>query len=750
MTFYAHTRKGQPESEWQTLLDHLTNTSTLAAQLGMDAGISELAQTAALLHDLGKYSQAFQRRLQGASIRVDHSTAGAQEIRNLFNKNQMQQWLSTLLAYCIAGHHAGLPDYGSITDTENEATLLARLKISTEDYRAYQSEIPVERLTLPQQLKIRPLKIEKEDFKRFSLAFLTRMVYSALVDADFIETETFVQGPKARGGYDSIETLCQRMDERLRYFDHATEPINQKRTETLRACIAKAKNRPGFFTLTIPTGGGKTLTSMAFALHHAREHNLKRIIYVIPFTSIIEQNAAVFKQYLGEQNVLEHHSNFDWEEYYKERERSHTSTHDDQTNQADNKLKLAAENWDIPIIVTTNVQFFESLYASRSSRCRKLHNIAKSVIIFDEAQMLPTGYLKPCLYAVAELVRNYGASAVFCTATQPALHHFLPGFEFQELAPNPNRLHHFYRRTKIQSAGRLNDEQLCNCMMAEKQVLCIVNTRRHAKGLFDLLNAACSGDVFHLSTLMCPEHRKLVLQEIRQRLKDGRPCRVISTQVMEAGIDVDFPIAYRALAGLDSIIQAAGRVNREGRDPQCKPVYVFEPDSDLAKRMPAFIAQTADVTRQILQQFGDDPASLESIAAYFDTLYNLHSPHAYDERQIMLHFEKGTDELDFDFRTAAERFHLIDHNTVPLIIAYDKRANQLLEALRNSPYPASFARKLQLYTISIYEQEMQALQSQAKVVTYANRYAVLADQSQYNPDSGLTIPKSGNGDAFFI
>jgi len=747
MTFYAHTRKDQPESEWQTLLDHLTNTSTLAAQLGMDAGISELAQTAALLHDLGKYSQAFQRRLKGASIRVDHSTAGAQEIRNLFNKNQMQQWLSTLLAYCIAGHHAGLPDYGSVTDTENEATLLARLKITPEDYSAYQTEIPVQQLTLPQRLKIRPLRIEQQEYTRFSLAFLTRMIYSALVDADFIETETFVQGPKQRGGYDSIEILCQRMDAYLSHFDHPTEPINQKRTETLRACIEKAKQKPGFFTLTIPTGGGKTLTSMAFALHHAREHNLKRIIYVIPFTSIIEQNAAVFKECLGEGNVLEHHSNFDWEQYG---ERIRSSASDNQTNQAENKLKLAAENWDIPIIVTTNVQFFESLYASRSSRCRKLHNLAKSVIIFDEAQMLPTGYLKPCLYAVAELVRNYGASAVFCTATQPALQHFLPGFEFQELAPNPKELYHFYRRTKIQSAGQLTDEQICNCMMSEEQVLCIVNTRRHAKGLFDLLSTACSGDVFHLSTLMCPEHRKSVLQEIRQRLKDGRPCRVISTQVMEAGIDVDFPIAYRALAGLDSVIQAAGRVNREGRDPQCRPVYVFEPDSELAKHMPAFIRQTADVTRQILQQFGDDPDSLDGITAYFNSLYNLQSPHAYDERQIMLHFEKGTNELDFDFRTAAERFHLIDHNTVPLIIAYDKRANQLLEALRNSPYPASFARKLQLYTISIYEQEMQALQSQAKVITYADRYAVLADQSQYNPESGLTIPKNGNGDAFFI
>ena len=747
MTFYAHTRKDQPTTEWQTLLAHLTNTSNLAAELGRDAGVSELAQTAAFLHDLGKYSAAFQQRLQGASIRVVHSTAGAQEARRLFCEGQMQQWLATLLAYCVAGHHAGLPDYGSVTDTENEGTLLARLKLNLQDYSAYQSEIPVERLTLPKRIKIRPLKIEKQDYTRFSLAFLTRMIYSALVDADFIETETFVQGTKPRGGYADIAELCKKLDLYLAQFDHPQNAINQKRTETLRACMAKADEKPGFFTLTVPTGGGKTLASLAFALHHALSHGLKRIIYVIPFTSIIEQNAAIFKLCLGEENVLEHHSNFDWEEH---RERIRASAPDDQTNQAENKLKLAAENWDIPIVVTTNVQFFESLYASRSSRCRKLHNIAKSVIIFDEAQMLPTGYLKPCLYAVAELVGNYGASAVFCTATQPALQHFLPGFEFRELAPHPHDLFYFYRRTQIQSVGRMNDEQLCDRMMTENQVLCIVNTRRHAKGLFDLLSQSCSGDVFHLSTLMCPEHRKSVLKEIRQRLKDGEPCRVISTQVMEAGIDVDFPVGYRSLAGLDSVIQAAGRVNREGRSAQPGQVYVFEPDSDLAKRMPAFIRQTADVTRQVLRDFSEDPASLDGIAAYFQSLYNLQGSHAYDERHILLHFEKGTDELDFDFRSAAERFHLIDHNTVPLIIVYDERANRLLEALRNSPYPASFARKLQLYTINIYEQEMQALQSQGKVLTYADRYAVLADLSQYNPDSGLTIPQSGQGDAFFI
>lgn len=353
--YFGHSREGVDKSEWQCLKDHLVNTANLAAGFGRDAGVAELARVAGLMHDIGKYSEAFQRRLEGSRHRVDHSTAGAREIVALF-KDPPQKIFAEILAYCIAGHHTGLPDYGSKADVEGDGTLLARLERSIlEDYSAYKTEIDPADWHLPERLPIRPIKNYKgKNTPEFSLSFLTRMVYSALVDADFQETEAYMhEGAKPRGGYASVDELCQIFNQFLQKFNNPVEELNRKRTETLEACIAKSSEKPGFFTLTVPTGGGKTFASMGFALNHAAAHGLKRIIYVIPFTSIIEQNAAEFKRCLGEENVLEHHANFDWEQ--KRNVSSELS--DDQTNGIYTKLKLAAENWDIPIVVTTNVQF---------------------------------------------------------------------------------------------------------------------------------------------------------------------------------------------------------------------------------------------------------------------------------------------------------------------------------------------------------------------------------------------------------
>jgi CRISPR-associated endonuclease/helicase Cas3 len=736
MVYYAHSKPDVAASEWQQLRDHLINTSDLAFELGRDAGVSELAQVAGWLHDIGKYSQAFQRRLEGSKRWVDHSSAGAQEIFNLFGQNPALKWPATILAYCIAGHHTGLLDYGSVIDVEGDGTLLARLdpeKTKLEDYSAYKTETDPATLTLKSRT-IKPIT----NHPGFSVSFLTRMVFSTLVDADWLETETYMNGGrKPRGEYESIEALTQRFNLFLQRFDNPQNAINQKRTETLKACISKAAEKQGIFTLTVPTGGGKTLASMAFALNHAVEHGLKRIIYVIPFTSIIEQNAAVFKECLGEENILEHHSNFDWEQ---KRE-----SPDDQTNSAMSKLRLAAENWDIPIVATTNVQFFESLFASKKSRCRKLHNLAKSVIIFDEAQMLPREYMKPCMLAVQELVQNYGASAVFCTATQPLLKQFLPDLlEFVELAPNPQALFDFYKRVQVKNTGKLPDAELLEQMNAQPQVLCIVNTRKHAKGLFDGL---AEEGRFHLSTLMCPVHRKQTFLTIRERLKNGDTCRVVSTQVMEAGIDVDFPVGYRALAGLDSVIQAAGRVNREGKMPVGE-IFVFEPETNFIKRTPIYIKQTADVARSILRDFSADPLSIRAINAYFETLYNLHDDkRGFDAKEILPCFEKSE---GFDFKTAAEKFKLIEDNTVAVIIPYNDIASKWVEELRYTPYPASTLRKLQSYTVNIYENEFQALNEKGVIEMVADNYAVLNDMSYYNARTGIDLPARDGGEAIFF
>ncbi len=734
--FYAHTRKDADKSEWQKLLVHLDGTAQKAAEMGKDAGIAELARIAGQIHDLGKYSLEFQRRLDGDKRRVDHATAGAQEIWKLYG--QTHKWPALMLAYAISGHHGGLPDYGSLTDVGGEGTLLARLdpqKTKLKDYSAYKSELDLSALTMP------ALALKRTQNPGFSCSFLTRMLFSTLVDADWLDTETFCEGERPRGGYDSIETLRAKLSAHLRQFENPTTDINRKRTETLNACRAKADSPQGIFTLTLPTGGGKTLASMAFALNHAAQHGLKRVIYVIPFTSIIEQNAEVFKDCLGAENVLEHHSNFDWEQVKR---RASAEGQDDETNIAEEKLKLAAENWDIPIVVTTNVQFFESLFASKKSRCRKLHNLAKSVIIFDEAQTLPREFMQPCMLAVQELVLNYGVSAVFCTATQPILKQFMPDMpEFAELVSNRQELFDFYKRVTVQQAGTLTDPEVLSRINGLNQALCIVNTRRHAKGLFDGL----TGDgKFHLSTLMCPAHRKEVLREVRERLKSGQTCRVVSTQVMEAGIDVDFPVGFRALAGLDSIIQAAGRVNREGKNPN-GDMFVFEPKTEFIKRTPTFIAQTGEAARNVLREFGADPTTRQAIEAYFNLLLVLSDKKAFDAKEILADLNR-TD--GFDFKTAAEKFKLIENNTVAVIIPYDDEVWKLIDRLAFTPYPTTILRKLQPYTVNIYEREFEDLNAQGAIEMAADAYAVLKGMSFYSQETGIILPASEGGAAIFF
>ena len=364
--------------------------------------------------------------------------------------------------------------------------------------------------------------------------------------------------------------------------------------------------------------------------------------------------------------------------------------------------------------------------------------------------MLPLHYLQPSLLAVQELVQNYGVSAVFCTATQPSLQRFFPAdIQFTELAPDPQKLFDFYRRVQVKNLGTQPDADIVEQLNAHAQALCIVNTRKHAKGLFAALEEE---DSFHLSTLMCPAHRSAVLREIRQRLVDGQPCRVVSTQVMEAGIDVDFPVGYRALAGLDSIIQAAGRVNREGKQPS-GDMFVFDPETEFIKHTPIFIEQTAAVAKSILREFGDDPVTIEAIEAYYNMLYTLHDEDAFDARHILQCLDKGGNRFDFEFATAAENFKLIEQNTVAVVIPFDSEARRLIEILKYTDYPTSTLRKLQIYTVNVYEREFLALQSKGMIQVIGEQYYVLDEswmEAYYHPKTGLLLPESGGGDAVFF
>lgn len=418
MNYIAHC-DGERE---QSILEHLQGTAEKAKDFAEVFEKGDWGYCCGMLHDIGKYSDKFQRRIRGEEIKVDHATAGARVCMELGG-------MYPFLEMCIAGHHAGLSDYGVSTDTGNSSTTLGRRKKKIEDFYAYKKEVKIP------ELKTSPVNVEKTKDLNFSLSMFTRMMYSCLVDADFLDTEEFMTEERSgRQQGQEIQVLLDKLEKYITEWlkNTETESVNGRRTEILKACLENGEREKGLFRLTVPTGGGKTVASLAFALRHAVKHHMKRIIYVIPYTSIIEQNAAVFRRILGDENVLENHCNIDYEEAEELK-----------------PMQLASENWDKPVVVTTNVQFFESLFSNKSSKCRKLHNMANSVIIFDEAQMLPNDYLKPCLTAIEELVINYKVSAVLCTATQPALDAFFCNIkQITELCPRTEEQFEFFKRVR--------------------------------------------------------------------------------------------------------------------------------------------------------------------------------------------------------------------------------------------------------------------------------------------------------------
>ena len=690
--YYAHSAESLDREQWHRLSVHLRDTGARAAAALESVGCAEFGRAAGVLHDLGKYTAEFQARLQGGG-RVDHATAGAK-----FAINRYGAVLGKMLAFCIAGHHAGLANG---VNGSRISALIDRLDQEVaEPDPVWRKEIVLAELSPPR------LKPRDQDSAAFCAAFFIRMVFSALVDADFIDTEAYyapLEGSwKPRGHQPDLRELSARLDAYLRLLtaNAPSTAVNDLRQAVLSHARQHAAQPPGLFTLTVPTGGGKTLTSLAFALDHAVRYGLARVIYVIPYMSIVEQTAAVFRAALRKDEadeadfVVEHHSTFD-EDQIRGRE-------------AKEKLRLAMENWDAPVIVTTAVQFFESLFANRPSRCRKLHNIANSVIILDEAQTLPLQFLRPCVAALDELARNWHSSVVLCTATQPALGEaqgFPGGFEdVKELAPDPARLYRTLKRTRIHRQGTMDDAELADRLRAERQVLCIVNTRRHARELYQLI-----GDeegALHLTTLMCARHRRETLDTVRERLRTGAAVRLIATSLVEAGVDLDFPVVWRAAAGLESIIQAAGRCNREGHAP-VGDVYVFEPAAGEGRKPPPEIAQFAAAAASVMRRH-DDPASLPAIADYFGEVYWLTGSDALDAKRILPMISERRRDLDLPFETIARTFRLIETPMVPVIVPYrgaggnDRACERTLTTLElGIQPPGRVARLLQPYVVQV-------------------------------------------------
>lgn len=698
----------------QSVLEHLQGTALLAGEFARPFGGEEQAKLAGFAHDIGKYSAAFQKRLFGGT-KVDHATAGTVECwkcRQLF------------AAFAVAGHHSGLPNGGSQSDGPDQATLWGRIKRGEcgmlEPYDSWAQEV-----TLP-QAGVPDFVMKKSGLE---LMFFTRMLYSCLVDADFLDTEAFMEGQSREACMVSIDELWERLKNYTSDWFPPKGELNRRRCEILKRCMGEGESQsPGLFSLTVPTGGGKTVASLAFALAHAKKHGLRRVIYVIPYTSIIEQVAEVFRGILGTENVLEHHSN---RLYDLEGEASPETV----------RLAKATENWDMPVIVTTAVQFFESLYACRSSQCRKLHNIADSVVIFDEAQMMPIPYLRPCVWAISQLVKNYGVSAVLCTATQPALEphfqEFLPSVPVREICLPETCRWEVFRRTSFRQEGRLTWEELASQLNARQQVLCIVNTRKAAQAVYERLEGESS---FHLSTLMYPNHRKQKLTEIRRRLTEGLPCRVVSTSLMEAGVDVDFPAVFRQLSGLDSILQAAGRCNREGkRPPEESIVHIFEGE----EKTPPLFSAAIGAGRDAMSRH-EDIASQAAIHDYFSQLLDLKGKAAQDKENILPLIQSDF----FPFRTVAERFHLIDSPTRTVYIPLGE-GKALVEQLRAGASSRKLFRQLGQYGVSIYEKHFAALEEAGDLEILEDGSAILRNMALYSEKTGLSL-EVDSGKVLFI
>lgn len=775
MEYVAHVKKNETTGKYETqsIEEHLQVTAKIAKRFAETFGSGDWAETAGAWHDLGKYLGTWQNYLRRASgydeeahieygNRPNHSTAGAvfsfRSFETILKEKQKAWAISRVLAYLISGHHAGLPDwYPDEAGGDMQNRIFKENQLDLSEINEIKNNLKAKE-TIEQKLpKSTPLNVQNPMAKKEYFQLWIRMLFSCLVDADFLNTEEFMDPEKSseRGNYPKLTDLKKRFDKFMHKKVESSEDtqINRQRSSILNACIDKAKNKHGLYSLTVPTGGGKTLSSMAFALTHALENEQKRIVMAIPYTSIIEQTAKVYKygtdnnneiarlkpedMLFGEGAVLEHHSNVDPE-------------------QEDSKSRLAAENWDAPIIITTNVQLFESLFSSRPSQCRKLHNLVDSVIVLDEVQMLPPEYLMPILSVLRGLVDHFGVTIVLCTATQPVfegkigsegtffegLNNVIPIID-QELSID-------FRRVNIKTPEDLNARcewnDLAKELLQYPQVLCIVNKKQDCRELHALMPEG----TIHLSANMCGEERSETISGIKSKLQHAEPVRVISTQLVEAGVDIDFPIVYRALAGMDSIAQAAGRCNREGKlskEGRLGSVVVFNPPKSAPVGL---LRKGEDAGKSIIRTHKEIELTQELFRKYFLTFYA--SVNDFDKPKFKERLIKEAGEFKFQFRTFDKHFNLIDDGVQKGIFVWYRSvktdSRTLIKELKTHGPNRRLLRKLQRFTVNVsYNLDDPSRSVYHKLLEHGfieeiHGYAVQCRKELYRPGIGIEIDPS--------
>lgn len=709
----------------QTIKEHAEGTAELAAAFAIPK-LKELSYQCGMLHDIGKVSDKFQRRIDGANIRVEHSACGAIEAKKLHPNA-----IGLLMAYCIAGHHSGLPDGGSIGDRSDGATLQARLHREYEDYSAYRDEI------LPGTLDDAGLisfliqhcgnSIDKvvDQF-----AFWVRYVYSCLVDADWIDTSTFCEGEAPEGLHADFRKALALADQKLGSFVCKTN-LQKSRAELQEQVFRRIGTDAEIYLMNMPTGSGKTLCSVKAALERVLKGEKKRIIYICPFNAIIDQTAQEFTDLFGDSvEILRHQSTFSYED------------EEDLDEDYRKSVRHAVENWDAQFIITTAVQFFESINGNRRGKLRKMHHVADAVLVFDEAHLMPRKYLQPCLQAVAYITKYLNSEAMFLTATMPDFERLIRRYAMEDsriynLVEDKSLFGNF-QKCRFCYEGKMPGEQVLRMAEPFASALVVVNRKATTRELYRM----AAGKKYHLSTYMTALDRERIIAEVRDALRkleedfpDGaevpeeRRIIVFSTSLVEAGVDLDFATVFREMPGLDSILQAGGRCNREGKRTGAE-VHIFEYDREDGTILPDR-DERAGLTRGLLEEF-EDISCPESIRTYYDRLYFINEQ---EIQQYAMH-KFCRDINSIPFREYAERFRIVDaENTVSVVVPQDDKCKQIVELMRTGG--KANARQMQKYTCTVGRKEFDDLYRQGAVCDYGTSIWCLTNTDYYDRELGI-------------